>query len=154
MTRTRFSVVSATGLLVAAALTLLLVFALGRSAGQAQLKLGAHGDVGLAGKEAEDAPGEGPVSFDAYQAAERTYPANVIPPAIAQRAEETFSAIAATDAKKGDPKGAGHKWQFYGPKQNATEPGVISFSGAANNTASRVTALVADPDCTAKKCRL
>ena len=154
MTRTRFSVVSATGLLVAAALTLLLVFALGRSAGQAQLKLGAHGDVGLAGKEAEDAPGEGPVSFDAYQAAQRTYPANVIPPAIAQRAEETFSAIAATDAKKGDPKGAGHKWQFYGPKQNATEPGVISFSGATNNTASRVTALVADPDCTAKKCRL
>src|SRR2546423_1274171 len=87
-------------------------------------------------------------------AAERTYPANVIPPAIAQRAEDAFNAIAAKDAKKGDPRGAGHKWTFYGPKQNATEPGVISFSGATNNTASRVTALVADPDCTANQCRL
>src|SRR5262249_3093854 len=98
--------------------------------------------------------GLGPVSFDAYQQAERTYPANVIPPAIAQRAEDTFNAIAASDAKHGDPKGAGHKWQFFGPKQNATEPGVISFSGATNNAASRMTALVADPNCTASHCRL
>src|SRR3954454_4788812 len=103
---------------------------------------------------AANTPGLGPVSFDAYQSAERTYPANVIPPAIAQRAEDTFNAIAAKDAKNGDPKGAGHKWHFFGPKQNATEPGVISFSGATNNTASRVTALVADPDCTATQCRL
>src|SRR2546423_6414617 len=87
-------------------------------------------------------------------AAERTYPANVIPPAIAQRAEDAFNAIAAKDAKNGDPKGAGHKWHFFGPKQNATEPGVISFSGATNNTASRVTALVADPACTASHCKL
>src|SRR5262249_51636128 len=98
--------------------------------------------------------GLGPVSFDAYQAAERTYPANVIPPAIAQRAEDTFNAIAAADAKKGDPSGASHRWHLYGPVRNANEPGVISFSGATNNTASRVTALLADPSCTAKRCRL
>ena len=111
---------------------------------------GAGGDPDAAATNS----GLGPVSFDAYQAAERTYPANVIPPAIAQRAEDTFNAIAASDAKKGDPKGAGHNWRLYGPRQNATEPGVISFSGATNNTASRVTAMVADPDCTASHCRL
>src|SRR4051812_162480 len=133
---------------------LLLAFAGGSGGAQAgkaaPLAKGEGGDP----DSAANTPGLGPVSFDAYMAAERTYPANVIPPAIAQRAEDTFNAIAAKDAKNGDPKGAGHKWHFFGPKQNATEPGVISFSGATNNTASRVTALVADPDCTAKKCRL
>ena len=33
-------------------------------------------------------------------------------------------------------------------RRTPTEPGVISFSGATNNTASRVTALVADPTAT------
>src|SRR3954451_16477846 len=133
---------------------LVLAFAGGSGGAQAgkaaPLAKGEGGDP----DSAANTPGLGPVSFDAYMSAERTYPANVIPPAIAQRAEDTFDAIAAKDAKNGDPKGAGHKWHFFGPKQNATEPGVISFSGATNNTASRVTALVADPDCTAKKCRL
>jgi hypothetical protein len=124
----------------------------GTQAGRAAVldKAGEGDEADTAG----DAPRLGPVSFDAYQSAERTYPANVIPPAIAQRAENTFNAIAAADAKKGDPKGAGHKWQFYGPRQNATQPGVLSYSGATNNTASRVTALVADPNCTASQCRL
>ena len=142
-------------ILAAVLVALLLAFAggsRGTQAGKAAVlaKAGEGGDADSAG----DTPGLGPVSFDAYQAAERTYPANVIPPAIAQHAEDTFAAIAAQDAKHGDPKGAGHKWHFYGPRQNATEPGVISFSGATNNTASRVTVLVADPDCTASHCRL
>ena len=34
--------------------------------------------------------------------------------------------------------------------ENATQPGVTAFSGATNNTASRITALVVDPDCGAK----
>jgi hypothetical protein len=37
---------------------------------------------------------------------------------------------------------------------NATQPGVTSFSGATNNTASRITALVVDPACSANKCRV
>ena len=37
---------------------------------------------------------------------------------------------------QGDPKGAGRKWLFYGPKRSATQPGVTSFSGATNDTAS------------------
>jgi hypothetical protein len=155
MTRTRFSVLTAAGLLVAAALTLFLVLAAGKSSGQDQVvKLGAHEDVGPAGKE--DAAGEGPLGgYDAYLSAARTYPANVIPPAIAERAADTFTAIAAKDAKKGDPKAAGRSWKFYGPRQNATQPGVLAFSGATNNTASRVTALIVSPDCGKKDaCRV
>ena len=94
-----------------------------------------------------DTPGLGPNTFDAYQAAELAYPANVIPPAIAQRAGATFNAIAAHDAKAGDPKGAGRSWQIFGPRQDALQPGVLAFSGATNSTASRVTALVVDPNC-------
>ena len=93
-------------------------------------------------------PGEGPAAgFDAYLAAERAYPANAIPPAIAARAETTFNTIAKKDAKDGDPGARGHAWRQYGPTENATQPGVTSFSGATNNTASRVTALVISPDC-------
>ena len=100
-------------------------------------------------------PGLGPNSFEAYLSAERTYPANVIPPAIASRAEAAFAALAASDVKAGDPKGAGHKWRFYGPKENATQPGVTSFSGATNNTAARTVAIVIDPNCGEKKgCRV
>ena len=156
MLRKRYRV-AMVAVVIAAAFLAALLLALasgsgGNQAGNAAVlaKAGEGGDADSAG----DTPGLGPVSFDAYQAAERTYPANVIPPAITQRAEATFNAIAAADAKKGDPKGASHTWHLYGPVRNATEPGVISFSGATNNTASRVTALVADPNCTAKQCRL
>jgi len=155
MLRKRYRIAMVAVVIAAAVLAaVLLAFAGGSGGAQAGsaavLAKAEGGDPDSSG----DSPGLGPVSFDAYMSAERTYPANVIPPAIAQRAEDTFNAIAAADAKKGDPKGAAHTWHLYGPKQNATEPGVISFSGATNDTASRVTALVADPDCTAKQCRL
>jgi hypothetical protein len=156
MLRKRYRV-AMVAVVIAAAFLAALLLALASGSGSTQAgnaavlaKAGEGGDADSAG----DTPGLGPVSFDAYQAAERTYPANVIPPAITQRAEDTFNAIAAADARKGDPKGASHTWHLYGPVRNATEPGVISFSGATNNTASRVTALVADPNCTAKQCRL
>jgi len=90
-----------------------------------------------------DTPGLGPNSFDLYQAAERAYPANVLPASIANRAATTFEAI----AKQGDPKADGRQWKLYGPKQDATQPGVTAFSGATNSTASRITALVVDPSC-------
>src|SRR5205809_5286013 len=150
MLRKRYRIAMVAVVIAAAILAaVLLAFAGGSGGAQAGraavLAKAEGGDPDSSG----DSPGLGPVSFDAYMSAERTYPANVIPPAIAQRAEDTFNAIAGSDAKHGDPKGAGHKWRFYGPRQNATEPGVISFSGATNNTASRVTAMVADPDCQA-----
>jgi hypothetical protein len=96
----------------------------------------------------QDIAGEGPLGgFDAYLSAQRTYPANVIPPAIAERADATFSAIATKDQTTGDPGGGGARWTLYGPQVDAMQPGVTSFSGATNSTASRVTTLVVSPDC-------
>jgi hypothetical protein len=94
------------------------------------------------------APGEGPSQgVEAYLAAQRTYPAQEIPLAVTEQAAETFDSIAAEDALAGDPKGKNNKWVQYGPQVNATQPGVTSYSGATNNTASRTTALVVSPDC-------
>src|SRR5206468_6428901 len=45
-------------------------------------------------------------------------------------------------------------WQSYGPLQNSIEPGVLSFSGATDATASRDTALVIAPTCVPGNCRL
>src|SRR6266478_2569522 len=100
-------------------------------------------------------PGEGPVGgWEAYLAAARTYPADVIPPAVVKNARATFERNAAADAKNGDPGAKGHKWNLYGPTQAAIQPGVTAFSGATNTTASRVTALVVAPDCGAEHCRV
>src|SRR4051794_17699161 len=93
-------------------------------------------------------PGEGPVGgWEAYLAAQRTYPANEIPPVVSEEAAATFNAIATKDAKNGDPKAMGRKWELFGPTEDATQPGVLAFSGATNNTASRVTTLLVSPDC-------
>ncbi|MDQ2910054.1 MAG: hypothetical protein M3R39_03420, partial [Actinomycetota bacterium] len=158
MTRTRTSVLTATFFLLAGALALTLVLLTGRSSGgnQLKIKLGA-GAVGLSSKETK--AGEGALGgYEAYRSAARTYPANVIPPAIVARAKATFKRIAKRDArlaKRGRRFQAdGPEWRLYGPKKYANQPGVTSFSGATNNTASRTVALVADPDCSAHKCRL
>ena len=79
----------------------------------------------------------------------RTYPANVIPPAMVENAKNTFKNIAA----QGDPNGNNH-WQAYGPIQHSIQPGVLAFSGATNTTASRDTALVVAPTCVPGNCRL
>jgi len=114
-----------------------------------------HVSKAAATESSEAKVGESPAGgWEAYLASERTYPANVIPPAIAARAETTFDRLAAKDAKNGDPGAKGRKWEFYGPKQDAMQPGVTAFSGATNSTASRITALVASPDCDAKHCRI
>ena len=103
----------------------------------------------------ETTPGEGPAGgWDAYLAAARAYPANDIPPAIATKVRATFDRIADDDDKHGDPGGKGRKWKFFGPTQAGIQPGVTAFSGATNATASRVTAMLVDPDCSAKKCRI
>src|SRR5215471_13737280 len=132
------------GVLVLAGTALFLAFARG---GEAEhfYKLG--GDPDAASQR--DTPGESPINAaDAYASAERTYPADEIPPTISKAARLTFDAI----AKKGDP-GNNH-WYAYGPKQHSVQPGVLSFSGATTATASRVTAMVIAPSCTAGNCRM
>ena len=163
MTRTRTTALTGTLLLLAAAVALTLVFLTGRSSGgnQVQLRLGA-GSAGLMNKEGT--VGEGRVGgFEAYRSAARTYPANTIPPAVLARAKATFRRIAKRDARLRANLRARHvrtflsdgpKWSLYGPRKDAVEPGVIAFSGATNVTASRTVALVADPDCSARRCRV
>src|SRR5436190_17622894 len=157
MTRTRTSVLAVSLFLAAGMLALFLVFLTGRSSGSRPAFLS------KAGGEAGDTPGEvanheGPTSYEAYMSAARTYPARTIPPAIAARAKATFNRIAKADARRlrhgRRLQDDGNEWRLYGPRVNATQPGVLSFSGATNNTASRVTTLVADPDCSAKHCEL
>jgi hypothetical protein len=95
-------------------------------------------------------PGEGRIGgYEAYKSAARTYPANVIPPSMVQNAKNTFNKIAA----QGDPKN-NNFWLSYGPLQNSIQPGVLSFSGATNATASRDTALVIAPTCVSGNCRI
>ena len=161
MTRTRTSVLGATFFLLAGALALTLVLLTGRSSGgnQVKLRLGA-GAAGAASKETS--AGEGPVGgYEAYVSASRTYPANVISPAIVKRAQTTFNRLAKRDARFAKTARGRHfldnnggKWEQYGPRTFGLEPGVISFSGATNVTSSRTVAIVADPDCTASKCRV
>ena len=160
MTRTRTGVVSAAFFLLAAAVALTLVLLAGKSSGSVPgFTSKAGGEAGEVGNEnAAEVVREGPTSFEQWRAASRTYPAKAIPTKVVARAQATFNRIAARDVTR--LKHArrllidGHKWKLYGPTENATEPGVISFSGATNDTASRVTTMVADPDCNANHCRL
>jgi hypothetical protein len=130
--------------------------------GSSNARAGFTGKLGAAEstESAAETPGLGPNSYEAYLQAERTYPANTIPLSISRREKTTFNKIFRADVKR-LRRGrsflwahAGGQWKLYGPKTNGVQPGVTSFSGATNTTASRVTALVADPDCTARRCRL
>ena len=108
------------------------------------------GDPDAVLRSARTIPSEGPVGgYEAYKSAARTYPANVIPPSMVQNAKNTFNKIAA----QGDP-GDNNHWKSYGPLHNSIQPGVLSFSGATNATASRDTALVIAPTCVPGNCRL
>src|SRR6476469_6579877 len=160
MTRTRTGVVSAAFFLLAAAVALTLVLLAGKSSGSVPgFTSKAGGEAGEVGNEnAAEVVREGPTSFEQWRAQTRTYPAKAIPIKVVARAQATFNRIAARDARRLAHARRlqidGHKGKLYGPTENATEPGVISFSGATNDTASRVTTLVADPDCNANHCRL
>jgi hypothetical protein len=136
-------------LLVAAAAALGLVLVTGGARHDEWSKSKLASDPDAASTSA-DTPGEGPVGgYEAYLSAARTYPANVIPPAVVQNARATFEKI----AKQGDPQGNNH-WNSYGPLHNSIQPGVLSFSGATTATASRITALVVAPTCVPGNCRL
>jgi hypothetical protein len=145
--RRRRALVLGAGILMVLALALFA--ALGQTSGTASGFNKQASDPDAHGASQVDTPGEGPINqADAYFSAQRTYPADEIPPTISHTAKLTFDAI----AKKGDP-GNNH-WYAYGPKQHAVQPGVLAFSGATNATASRTTALVIAPTCVPGNCRL
>src|SRR5919201_3903965 len=155
MTRARPSVLAAV-VLLAGALTLSLVLLTRGSAGTG------HAFVSKLGQSenAAETPGLGPTSYEAFRQAMRTYPAKVIPVSVTRRAKATFIKIARADARALKRSGRrhllwnNHEWKLYGPRTDAVQPGVTSFSGATNTTASRVTALITDPDCNASRCGL
>ncbi len=98
--------------------------------------------------------GEGPAGgWEAYLAAADAYPAKDITPAQVQKAEDTFAALSSKNDARWNP-GIGNNWDQIAPQTNATEPGVLAFTGDTNTTASRTTALVVDPDCKAWDCRI
>jgi hypothetical protein len=144
-----FGVLAAAGII--AALTVTVIAATSGGSARHVGKF-AGGDPDKQQQSSAATPGEGPADgFEAYLEAQRTYPAtDVLPDAITQQADVAFNAIATNDAKKGDPKGKGRKWSLFGPKEDATQPGVTAFSGATNSTASRDTALLVDPACGSK----
>jgi hypothetical protein len=154
MLRTRYRVVIG-AIAIPAALVIALLLAFSGSAGNTGSQELASSSKTAADPDSQaNRPGLGPNSIEAYLSAQRTYPANVIPPAISANAEKTFAKIARKDAKAGDPKGKGQSWEQLGPQVNATQPGVLAFSGATNNTASRTTALVVSPACGNSGCRV
>src|SRR5262249_521794 len=107
---------------------------------------------------AEAMPGLGPNTYEAYLQAARTYPASSIPQAVVARAKQTFTRIANRDAKLRKAHSLSflwsNQWKLLAPRINGTHPGVTSFSGATNNPGSRITALLVDPKCSEKKCRV
>ena len=155
MTRARPSVLAGM-VLLAAALALSLVMLTRGSSGSGAVFTGKSAQSESAAEE----PGLGPNSYEAYLQAARAYPANTIPLSVSRRAKATFNKIARADARALKRQGSRHllwsqdEWKLFGPRTDSVQPGITSFSGAENTTASRVTALIADPDCTAQRCRL
>jgi hypothetical protein len=154
MTKSRV-VVLAGVFLVGATLALFLALFMAKSSGTTVFTPKA---ASTENESAEAMPGLGPNTYEAYLQAARTYPASSIPQTIVARAKQTFTRIAKRDAKLRKAHSLSflwsNQWKLLGPRINGTQPGVTSFSGATNNTASRITALLVDPKCSAKKCRV
>ncbi|HET7759555.1 MAG TPA: hypothetical protein VFK62_06490 [Gaiellaceae bacterium] len=148
MTKSRVVVVTGV-FLVGATMALFLTLLLAKSSGTTIYTPKA---AAAETESAVDTPGLGPASGAAWESAIRTYPANAISPAVVAKAQATFARIANRDARlratgRSFLWSNGPQWQQYGPQQFAVQPGVTSFSGATNQTASRITALVVSPDC-------
>jgi hypothetical protein len=148
MHRRRTTLFGAAGVaLVAAAVALALFFSM---AGGSERHMGkfAGGDPDQQQSSGVDTPGEGNIGgYDAYIAAEEAYPASTVAPALAARAQTTFGQLADQAAPNAPESAQSAEWKLYGPRQDATQPGVTAFSGATNDTASRITALVVSPKC-------
>ena len=144
-------------LVIPAAVLAALMLAFSGSTGRAGDKTIKGGKFALSGGDPDATsatkPGLGVDAAEAYLSAERTYPANVIPTSVVQNAEATFNKISGQNDPRGLAGKFGH-WDQYGPRENAIQPGVLSFSGATTPTASRITALVISPKCTPGQCRL
>src|SRR5881396_2304596 len=111
MQRKRYGMfLGAAGVVAAVTMVLVAVLVTGSSEAEHFPKFGS-GDPDAQGSE-RATPGEGPIGgYDAFISAQRTYPAEEIPPTLVQKARATFEQI----AKNGDP-GNNHFYR-YGPQQ-------------------------------------
>ena len=119
MLRKRFAIgLGGAGLLLVLALAIL--FALTGSSGDREAHSKFATDPDAVRTSGRDSPGESPIGgYEAYLSAERTYPADVIPPAVVENARATFDKI----ASQGDNSNGNNRFQPFGPLQNVDPAG-------------------------------
>ena len=113
----------------------------------------------LAGNRGEPQTEGDTISADPSQAAyeqlqHRAYPADSLPASVTIAAQLGYQ----TYGENKQYTGASNtnnpfKWDLIGPT-HATQPGILSFSGAQYHMAGRVTAEQISPTCTSSRCRL
>jgi hypothetical protein len=97
----------------------------------------------------------GPDAAAAAQFARRAYPAKTIPANAAQVAQQTFATYGENKEFTGPSnQNTPFLWDLIGPT-HATQPGILSFSGALFHMAGRVTSMAISPNCSSNSnCRL
>ena len=123
--------------------------ALGTSS--AQGLVGNRGELRLGGLDENT-----PATAEEEQYAQRAYPNDTITPAQRQAARDTWSRYKENQdgSHGGNNPNQPLIWDLIGPT-HATQPGVLSFSGAQFHMAGRTTALAITPDCSGNNnCRL
>src|SRR3954453_2867418 len=106
--------------------------------------------------EAEDT-GFAPSSAAEEKFARRVFPGTTLPASVTALAQQTWQSYGENKdgTKGGNNANQPFIWNLIGPT-HATQPGILSFSGAQYHMAGRVTALAISPDCngTNSHCRL
>src|SRR5438270_4185904 len=94
----------------------------------------------------------GPLSAAIEDFAHRAIPLDDIPTEASQNAISGFNRFVATTKGIGNGKKAPGAWHLIGPS-TASDPNILTFSGAPYVTSGRITALAISPNCTTNGCR-
>lgn len=101
---------------------------------------------------------QGPLLAAMEDYAHRAYPAKDVPMTATLNAIASFRQVQAVSSSlrtkaRSMGRPAPGSWQLVGPSQ-ANFPDILTFSGAAYTTSGRITALVVDPSCSPRSCRV
>jgi hypothetical protein len=152
--RLRWAVVTAAAFTAIAAALVVAMVTSGSSNARSVPKLAASaGDPDATAAQRQSAGGEA-VTYEAYKAASKSYPAANIPLQWLQNADSTFSRIAARSPKAPPNPALTDVWQQYGPQVYATYPGLLDYGGAGYHAASRIVALAISNFCNANQCTI
>ena len=105
--------------------------------------------------ESEDT-GPTPTSAAEERFARRAFPATTIQRSARETSQQTWQTYGENKEATGNANNPNHpfEWSLIGPT-HATQPGILSFSGAQFHMAGRITALAITPVCTSNsQCRL